>query len=382
MTLTGFVIRNVLRNKRRAVLTMISIAFSLLLLTLLMTTWRSFYLDKGPPKSALRLVTRHKVSLNFFMPKAYRERIRTIPGVVHTAQYNFYDGKYKDNRAENFFMKFGTDPEEIFDVMADWQIDPGQLSAWQHDRSGAVVERTLAERLKWKIGQRIMLTGSLFGVDTDLTIRGIFDAPPGNNVLLFNYRYIEESIGWANAQSDLFITLVDTAESVPRVSQAIDGMFRNSPQPTKTETEKGFQLDFIAMLGNVKAFILSIAMAVVFAILLVSANTMAMSVRERTREVAVLRTLGFTRQRILSLFIVEAIVMSLAGGLLGVIGCQGLVRLVASSPEGMMLSGITLTPMTILAALMVAASVGIVSAFLPSYRASRRQIADALRHVG
>jgi len=382
MTLGRFVLKNALRNRRRTALTMISIAFSLLLLTLMMTTWRSFFMDKGSPGSALRVITRHKVSLNFFMPKAYRERIRTIPGVVHIAQYNFYDGKYKDNRSENFFMKFGTDPDEIFEVMTDWTIDPGQLKAWQRDQAGAIVERRLAERMKWKIGQRVLLTGSLYGVNMDLTIRGIYDAPSGNSNLLFNYRYIEEVNRWANSQSDLFVTRVESAEAVPRVMHAIDDMFRNSPQPTKTETEKGFELDFIAMMGNVKAFILSISLAVVFAILLVSGNTLAMSIRERTREVAVLKTLGFTSQAILAMFVGEAVTMSLAGGLLGVLACKGLVSVVVSSPEGMMLSAITVTPLTLVVALVVAALVGLVSAFIPSYRASRLQIADGLRHVG
>lgn len=382
MTLSRFVLKNALRNGRRTALTMISIAFSLLLLTLMMTTWRSFFIDKGSPGSEVRIITRHKVSLNFFMPKAYRERIRTIPGVVHIAQYNFYDGKYKDNRSENFFMKFGTDPDEIFQVMTDWKIEPEQLKAWQHDQAGAIVERKLGERMKWRIGERVLLTGSLFGVNTDLTIRGFYDAPPGDSDLLFNYKYIEEANHWANSQSDMFVTRVDSPDAVPRVIQAIDDMFHNAPQPTKTETEKGFELDFIAMMGNVKAFILSISLAVVFAILLVSGNTVAMSIRERTREVAVLKTLGFTRQMILAMFVGEAVAMSLAGGLLGVLACKGLVSVVSSSPEGMMLSAITVTPMTLVVALLVAALVGFVSAFLPSYRASKLQIADGLRHVG
>lgn len=382
MTLSRFVVKNAFRNKRRSGLTMLSIAFSLLLLTLMMTIWRSFYIDQGPPESALRLVTRHRVSIANFMPKAYREKIRGIPGVLHVAQYNFYGGKYKDDRPENFCVQFGTDPDEIFNVYTDRSIAPDELKAWQRDRAGAVVERKLAQRLGMKVGDRIHIQKSFMPIDLDLTVRGIYDAPPGDSAILYDYKYIEESANWVNAQSDLFIARVDSPEAMTRVAQTIDAMFRNSPQPTKTETEKAFQLSFIAMMGNVKAFIMGISMAVVFAILLVSGNTVAMTIRERIREVAVLKTLGFTRQAILAIFISEAVTLSLIGGLLGALGAIGLVHVVANSPQGQMLGAITVTAPTLAVALLVAASVGLVSAFLPSYRASRLQIADGLRHVG
>jgi putative ABC transport system permease protein len=382
MTLGRFIAKNAFRNKRRSLLTVISIAFSLLLLTLMMTIWRSFYIDKGPPSSALRLVTRHRVSIANFMPKAYREKIRNLPGVIHVAQYNYYGGKYKDDRPENFFAQFGTDPEEIFQVFNDWQIAPDELKAWQHDQAGAVLERALARRIGVKAGDRIHINHSFMPVDLDLTVRGLYDAPPGNSALLFNYKYIEEAIHWANSQSDLFIARVDSPEAMTRVAQTIDAMFRNSPVPTKTETEKAFELSFVAMMGNVKAFILGISMAVVFAILLVSGNTVAMTIRERVREVAVLKTLGFTREAVLAMFIIEAVTLSLFGGSIGVVAAIGLVNMVAQSPQGQMLGGISVTVPTLLVALLVAAMVGFVSAFLPSYRASRLEIAEGLRHVG
>ncbi len=382
MTLSRFVVKSALRNKRRSMLTVVSIAFSLLLLTLMMTIWRSFYLDKGPPESALRVVTRHRVSIANFMPKAYREKIRRIPGVVHIAQYNYYGGKYKDDRPENFCVQFGTDPEEIFLVYTDWSIDPEQLKAWQRDQAGAVAERSLATRLGWKVGDRIHIKRSFMPVDLDLTLRGIYDAPVGNSALLYNYKYIEEAVHWANSQSDLFIARVDSPEAIARVAQTIDAMFRNSPQPTKTETEKAFALSFVAMMGNVKAFILGISMAVVFAILLVSGNTVAMTVRERIREVAVLKTLGFTQRAILGIFVCEAVTIALVGGMVGISGATGLVRLVANSPQGQMLGAITVTWATLAVALVVAAMVGFVSAFVPAHRASKLAIADGLRHVG
>jgi putative ABC transport system permease protein len=191
--------------------------------------------------------------------------------------------------------------------MTDFKIPDDQLAAWQHDQAGCVVDSDLAKKQGWKIGDRITLRGTIFPVNLELTIRGIFVAPQPSITVYFNQKYVEEAVSWAKGRSGTFNILADSPEDVPKVAAGVDAMFRNSPEPTKTESEKAFQLSFINSMGNVKAFILSICFAVVFATLLVSANTMAMSIRERTREVAVLKTLGFTRQSILKLYIGEAV---------------------------------------------------------------------------
>ena len=382
MTLTQFVAKNAFRNRRRSVLTIVSISFSLLLLTLMMTVYRTFYIDEDSPDSALRLLARHRVSLTFFMPEAHREKIRTIPGVRQVAPMTWFGGKYKDDRPENFFAQFATDPQEIFSVYADWKVDPDQLKAWQRDRSGAAVSRTLAEKYGWKLGDRVHLSGTIFPVNPELTIRAIYDAPPSWNALLLDKEYIQESVSWFKGRAGIWAVLVDSPESVSRVAIAMDEQFRNSPYPTKTETEKAFQLNFVAMLGNVKAFILGISGAVVFAILLVSANTMAMTIRERIREVAVLKTLGFTRRAILGFFVGEAVAISLFGGLLGVMAAGGLVSVISNSPQGAMFGEMSVTTPTALFALLVAAIVGLVSSAMPAYRASQLDIAEGLRHLG
>jgi putative ABC transport system permease protein len=179
-----------------------------------------------------------------------------------------------------------------------------------------------------------------------------------------------------------FYFRVDRQDDVSRVAATVDNMFHDAPEPTKTETESNFRLSWIAMMGNVKAFILSICLAVVFAILLVSANTMAMSIRERVREVAVLKTLGFTRTTILSLFVGEAVTLALAGGVLGALLGTGAVRMVANSPAALFFGGLSVTPGTFAVALAVAAFVGFISSFLPSLRASRLNIVEGLRYVG
>jgi putative ABC transport system permease protein len=382
MTFTRFVFKNTFRNKRRSLLTVLSIGFSLLLLTLMISVYRGFYIDKGSADSALRLITRHRVSLNFFMPSYYREKVRVIPGVVQVSPMNWFGGIYKDNKPENFFAQFGTDPQEIFKVHNEWKIAPDQLTAWQRDRAGTVASFTLAQKYGWKIGDRLVIKGNIFPVDLELTIRGVFDAAGAFNSILFDKDYVEEAVGWAKGQAGTFAIRVASPDDVSRVAAAIDETFRNSPAPTRTESEKDFLLEFVAMMGNVKAFILSIALAVTFAILLVSANTMAMSVRERIREVAVLKTLGFTKSTILTLFVVEAMFLALIGGFVGALAASGLIAGASSSPMGDMMAGMRVTAPTFLVSLGVAALVGFASAFVPAFRASRLNIVEGLRHIG
>jgi putative ABC transport system permease protein len=382
MTLVQFVARSAFRNKRRSLLTAVSISFSLLLLTLMMTIYRSFYLDEGTPDAAQRLLVRHKVSLTFFLPMSYRERIRSVAGVVHVVPMNWFGGKYKDDRPENFFAQFTTDPNEIFKVHTEWRADPEQISAWQHDRASTCASDDLVKKYGWKLGDRINLIGTIYPINPELTLRCIYTAPDGWNGLLFHDDYLQEGVRWFKGRSDLFSVLVDTADNVPRVAETIDSMTANSPFPTKAETEKAFQLGFIAMMGNVKAFILGISGAVVFAILLVSANTMAMSIRERIREVAVLKVLGFNRRKILAFFVGEAVTIALIGGLLGIGAAHGLVYMVANSPQGQALGQISVTGPTLAVALLVATVVGFFSAVLPAYRAAQLNIAEGLRHLG
>src|SRR5690349_16877570 len=332
MTLTRFVRKNAFRNLRRTSLTVISIAFSLLLLTLMMTIWRAFYIDQGSTESSQRLITRNKVSLVFFLPGYYREKIRALPGVTHVVNLTWFGGQYKDQKPENMFAQFGTDPAEFFDVYKEFQIPPDQKEAWQKDRAGCVVDAALAKKHNWNIGDKLFIKGVIFPSNLELTIRGMYTAPQPTESLYFNSVYLEEGYPPVKGRAGFFAMLAGTPEDVPKVAREVDEEFHNVERPTKTESEHAFQLGWIAMLGNVKAFILSICLAVVFAILLVSANTMAMSIRERTREVAVLKTLGFTRAKVLTIFIGEAIALAVAGGILGILAGTGLIRLAAHAP--------------------------------------------------
>jgi putative ABC transport system permease protein len=383
VTLTRFVRKNAFRNKRRSLLTLLSISFSLLLLTVMMTVWRAFYMSDGTAESAQRLIVRHKVSLAQFMPISYRERIRAIPGIKNVVNETWFGGQYLDDKPEHFFAQFGTDPNEIFEVQKDFHIPPDQLEAWKKDRAGCVADADLAKKYGWKIGDRVHIKGTIFPVDLELTVRGMFTAPQPTETVYFNNTYIDEGYSRVKGFVGFFGVLADSPQSVPQVAKAIDAQFRNSDRPTKSESEKAFNLDWIAMLGNVKGFILSICAAVVFATLLVSANTMAMSIRERTREVALLKTLGFTRGTVLALFMSESVSLAAFGGLLGAIAASGLVYVMARSPQmGLFLTGVSFSLPMVLVAVLVGAAVGVVSSFVPAFNASRRNIVEGLRHIG
>ena len=383
MTLGSFVVRNTFRNKLRSILTMVSIGFSLLLLTMMICIWRSFYVDQVAPEASRRLIIRDRVSLAFFLPAYYREKVRAVQGINAVAPITWYGGRYIDDRPEHFFAQLATDPEEYLKVASDKIIPVDQVKAWQRDRAGCIVDVTLANKYGWKVGDRITLQGNIFPANLDLTLRGIYHRDPPQNALYFNAKYLEEAVPWFKGQAGWYAAQVDSAEHVAGASREIDTMFHNSPLQTKTESEKAFQLGFISSLGNVKAFILGICAAVMFAIMLVSANTMAMSTRSRTREVAVLKTLGFTSRRVLSIFVTESIALALSGGILGVAVAVPVIAFMTHSFIGLGIPlDMRIKAPTVGLSLCVSVLLGIVSGYLPAHRVARTNIVDGLRHIG
>src|SRR5215470_7481880 len=176
MTLSTFVAKSAFRNKRRTILTMVSIALSLALLTFMMTIWRAFYIDSGSEQSTQRLITRHRVSLTFSLPIYYAQKIQTVPGVAAVVPTQWFGGRYIDDKPEHFFAQFATDPQEFFKVYTDFVIPADQVAAWQHDRAGTVVDGELAKKFGWKIGDRIVLQGTIWDANLELTVRGIYKA--------------------------------------------------------------------------------------------------------------------------------------------------------------------------------------------------------------
>jgi putative ABC transport system permease protein len=376
------VLKNSWRNRRRTTLTILSISISLALLGTMMAIYHAFYLSDVPPSQALRLVVRNRISLVVPMPEYYAEKIRQIPGVQEVAPYQWFGGVYKDQReTKNMFARFAVDPEKLITVRGEMKIPEDQKQAFIHDRTGCLMGKVLADKLDLHVGDRVLIKGDIFPVDLEFTLRATFEAPENNEVLYFSRKYLEEALGGRKqGEVGTFWILADTASSVPRIAKAVDDAFDNSPVRTKTESERAFALSFIAFLGNVKVILLSICGAVTFTILLVSANTIAMSVRERVREVGVLKTLGYTRGLILSIILGEAVSISIVGGAVGLAIASLLCGVVRQGPAfSDDLKRLSIQPPVAVACLLVAAFIGLVSAFVPAWNASRISIVEALR---
>jgi putative ABC transport system permease protein len=377
----SLIAKNCWRNRRRTTLTILSIAASLSLLGIFMAIYAAFYLTEPTPEQALRLSTINKVSLVFPMPESYREKIKRVPGVREVMVSQWFGGVYIDDRPEHLFARFAIEPDKIFIIRGEMKLPEEQKIAFQKERTACLIGRQLAEKIDKHLGDRITLQGDIFPVTLELTVRGIFDTEENNEVLYFDRKYLDESINGAmKNMAGTFAILADSADSVPRIAQAVDDEFRNSTTPTKTQSERTFQLSFINALGNVKAFLLSICAAVTFTVLLVSGNTMAMSVRERVREVGILKTLGFTRESILGMILGEAILLALLGGVLGLGIASVLCALVRKAPGFIgQIKTLSIHPPVALACLGVAASIGLISSLVPAWGASRTSIVEALR---
>jgi putative ABC transport system permease protein len=376
------IVKNCWRNRRRTTLTILSVGVSMCLLGVLMAVYHALYLSDATPEQALRVVTRNRVSLAFPMPLFYRERIQQVPGVKEVMMSQWFGGAYKDARdPKNFFARFGVEPEKFFRIFNELKIPEDEKQAWLHDRTGCVIGRDLANKFNFKVGDRITIVGDIFPGNLELTVRGIFDSPRRSELLYFNWAYVEEGLSEGRkGNAGTFDILTASPDDVPRVARTIDDEFHNSPVETRTESEQAFMLGFVGMLGNVKMMLFSICAAVMFTVLLVSANTMAMSVRERVREVGVLKTLGFTGGSILWIILGEACAISVAGGAIGFLLSTFLVGGVTKSPAGFFIQSIQRFDLAVGAAcILVALVIGLLSSFVPAWGASRTSIVEALR---
>jgi len=381
----ALILKNTWRNRRRTILTVLSVGASLCLLGVLMAVYHAFYFSEASPAQALRLVVRNRVSLAFPMPVYYRDKIRQAAGVREVGMSQWFGGTYKDSRdPKNFFARMAVEPDKLYTMRPEMTLPPDERDAFLKDRTACLVGRPLAATHNLKVGDRVTLVGDIFPVTLELTVRGVFDAPENAEILYFQWKYLEESISEGRRSNvGTFNILAESPEAVPRIAREVDDMFRNSPVQTRTESEQQFALSFLAMLGNIKAFLLSICAAVTFTVLLVSANTMAMSVRERVREVGILKTLGFTRGRILGIVLAEAAAISFAGGALGLVLASLLCIVIRHGPVPFdAIRRLSVDPSVAALSLALAAAIGVASALLPAWNAARTSIVQAVRHSG
>lgn len=372
--------KNLWRNKLRMFLTASGVAVSLFLLTSLTMLYQAMSTPYQGADTTPRMMVRRKSGIIFMMPISYGPRIRAVQGVEAVSPMNWFGGYWRDR--ENIFAEFAVDPDAIFDVVGSATIAPDQLRAFQQERTAAVAGQQLVDKYHWKVGDRITLLGSPFGVTPELILRGTFTGGAQDH-FYFHYDYLNELLGGHFNQTSLYWIRLQSHDLAPRVSAAIDGTFRDTPAETKTESENDFLLSFVSMLGNVKALLLLIGGAVAFAILLIVANTMAMSIRERVPEAAILRALGFSGRQILGLFVSESLVLTLGGGLIGIFGAKALFdALRLTKVSAFVWADLRVRPETLAICVTVSLLIGLVASSVPAYHAARTRIAEALRYVG
>jgi putative ABC transport system permease protein len=376
MKFSKLVLKNILRNKRRTLLTISSLVVSLFLIITLATILTEF--TRGSEKSnPLRLVTRHAVSLGFVLPVAHQQRIATVPGVKAVMPFSWFGGIYKDEK--NFFANFAVDAAKLRDVMTELKMSDAEWQAFISDRQGAIVGQKLVTLYGFSPGQRVTLKSPIYDRSVEFVIRGVCTGGD-EKTLFFHHEYINELVpAWAKDQVSTFSILANSADDVPRVAQAVDSIFLNTDAPTKTESERDFAISFETMMGGVKQFMYGIMAAITFSLLLVMGNTMAMTVRERTREVGMLKALGFQRGTIAILFVGEALVVTTVGALIGIGGAMLLFKSVDLSLYVPNFQSFVPTGGTLLGAFAVSIFVGLASVTYSAYRVSGMTIAEALR---
>jgi len=383
MALFRLVLRNAVRNRRRSLLTAASVAVSITLLLIFFATYR--FLESPPAsttdRSHLILVVTASTSPIELMPVSYRSRIERLKGVRAVTQVFAVDAMYKTE--DTVIVAFSLDPQVLFTFFPDWKLPPEQKEQFMREKVAAIAGRSTANKYGWKIGDHIHVSSpSYFGVGVDLILRGIYDSKEEQSYLVFHWDYFNDSLGSPNL-TGLFWILADSADDMPALMKAVDAQFRDETVQTRTQTVKQVVLNFISWLGNVKLILVSISAAVTFAVLLIMANTMAMSMRERTTELAVLRALGFSTNTLLTLLTAESLLISLVGVFAGCVAAWVICRAVAGyALMGGLLVNLEIGLPGALSALGVATLTSLLSTLVPAYRASRISVADALRYTG
>jgi putative ABC transport system permease protein len=379
MKFLPLVIANLKRHKLRTILTMCSVALALFLFASLRTVTTT--LSAGSEvSSAQRVIVQNSTAFVIPLPMSYANRLSSVPHVQSVTWANWFGGKYGDGK--KFFAQFAIDPATYLGMYPEYQIPEDQKQAFLKERASALIGEGLARSFGWKVGDNVTLQGTIFPGDWTFTIRGIYHPTLkeyGDDQFMFHYDYLYEKYpdrvtpGW-------YILKIDDPAAAPVVMKTIDDQFRNSNAPTKTGTEKAFAAGFASMWGNVKLLMSTIGMAVVFAILLVTANAMMMNQRERTSEVAVMKTVGFSDRRVFGLVIIEAAVISLTGSVLG-LGAATLLPIVTGFGEGGFLPGFHVTGGTLVIGATVALLLTVASGIFPAWQAAKLPVVQALRRV-
>jgi putative ABC transport system permease protein len=385
MHILKLVTKNMFRHTLRTTLTIVGIAIAVTAFALLrtvVTAWNAGV----EATSANRLITRHAVSFIFPLPLAYDDQIAKVPGVDRVAYANWFGGTFIDKN--QFFARLAVRSDNFFDVYSEYVVPKDQLETFKRERNSCVIGQQLAERYHLKLGDLMTLEGDIYPGQWQFVVRGIYTpkdklTDPSN--MLFHWQYLDErmirdapvragAVGW-------YIIQIKNPSQSAEVSQAIDNLFSNSRAETKTETERAFQQDFLASAGAILSLMNAMSFIIIGIIMLVLGNTMVMSARERIREYAVLKTLGFSAGHIVGLIGGESLLISAVGGILGMSLALPLIDAFAKFlPKGWF-PVFTLEPVTIVLAALSAIMVGIAASAFPIHRSIRTSIVNGLRQI-
>jgi putative ABC transport system permease protein len=379
MKFLPLVLANLFRKKIRTALTIGSFTVALFLFGLLAIV-RGAFSQGVDIAGADRLVTINKTSLIQPLPLSYRDRLLRIPGIKEVTFQNWFGGVYQDEK--NFFPQFAVDIENQRAMYPEFVVPEDQWKAFVADREGAIVGQSLADRFGWKVGDRIPIKGTIYTGQWEFNVRGIYHgsrAQDDTTQFWFHWDFLDERRTFGKGDVGWYVVRVSNPDQSVQVAKTVDAEFANSPFETKTDTEKAFAASFVKQMGNIEFLILTVGGVVFFTLLLVTGNTMAIAVRERIGELAVLKALGFSNRFVLVLVMTESMILALVGGGLGVL----LAKLFSlhGDPTNGILPYFYLPPLAIANGVGMALLVGVAGGILPAISAMRLRVVDAIRRV-
>jgi putative ABC transport system permease protein len=379
--------RNLMRRKIRTIFTILSILIAFVLFGGLMAIRAAFSMGVDVA-GADRLMMIHKVSIIQLLPKSYGDRIRAIEGVTEVSHANWFGAYYQD--PNNFIANMAVDPESWLRIYTEFEVPEDQKKAWFSDRTGALIGSDLAKKWGWRIGDRVPLISPIYrkpdGKPWEFTIDAIYTSTkPGvdKTQFFFHWEYLNQTFrnsGFLNGQVGWYVFKVADPSTSDQLAKRIDAMFANSPAETKTATEKAFVSDWAKQVGDIGAIMIAIATIVMFFILFVAGNAMAQSIRERTNELGVLKTIGFSDGRILALVLLESCVIALVGGGVGL--ALAWLIIAQGDPTNGMLPIFHFPVRDVLFGIALVLLLGVGTGLLPAFQAGRLKIVDALRRTG
>jgi len=382
MTRTGFVVANLFRKKTRTILTILSVIMAFLLFGLLQSL-NSIFSSGADFIGATRLMTQARVSFTQALPLSMLPKLESVPGVARVAYSQWFGGVWQENTQ---VFTFAVDPERYHDVYPEWVMPEEQWKAFEHTRTAMVAGKQLADKYGWKVGQKIPLSSNIYpqkggSKSWAFDLVGIYDGKDESwkkqtNAVFINHDYFDEANMFGKGRTNFYILKLAPGADAAQVSKTVDAMFENSPDETKTQTEKDFNLSFVKQIGDIGLIVRWILFAVFFTLLLVVGNTMAQSVRERVPELAVLKTLGFTDGSVLGFVLAEAVALCLVGGVVGLALATLLGAMVEQATGGQFQLNVNGVIWAIGIGTIVVMSLAV--GLLPALRARSLKIVDAL----